>query len=135
MPDDPIEPDPLPKEGGKDINPQKESNMPQAVFIQEGKYIDHTPVGALASGDVVVQGDLVGVTLRPIAAGELGALAVDGVFDFTKNTGVAYTVGTILYWDDTNNVVTTTSAGNKSIGKVVRAAASADTTARIRLSQ
>jgi predicted RecA/RadA family phage recombinase len=135
MPDDPIEPDPLPKGGGKEVNPQEESIMPQATFIQEGKYIDHTPVGALASGDVVVQGDLVGVTLRPIAAGELGSLAVDGVFDFTKNTGVAYTVGTILYWDDTNNVVTTTSAGNKSIGKVVRAAGTTDTLARVRLSQ
>ena len=84
---------------------------------------------------LVCQGDLVGVTVRPLAAGELGSLAVDGVFDFNKNTGVAYTVGTILYWDDTANVVTTTSAGNKSIGKVVRAAASADTTVRMRLSQ
>jgi len=109
--------------------------MPQATFIQEGHYIDHTPVSALASGDVVVQGDLVGVTVRPLAAGEVGSIAVDGVFDFTKNTGVAFTVGTILYWDDTNNVVATTSAGNKSIGKVVRAAASADTTVRMRLSQ
>lgn len=109
--------------------------MPQATFIQEGHYIDHTPAGALASGDVVVQGDLVGVTVRPLAAGEAGALAVDGIFDFNKNSGVAYTVGTLLYWDDTNNVVTTTAAGNKAIGKVVRAAASADITVRIRLSQ
>ena len=91
--------------------------MPQATFIQEGHYIDHTPVSALASGDVVVQGDLVGVTVRPLAAGEVGSLAVDGVFDFNKNTGVAFTVGTILYWDDTNNVVTTTSAGNNPSAK------------------
>ena len=109
--------------------------MPQATFVQDGKYIDYTPGGALASGDVVVQGDLVGVVLRPLAAGELGALAVDGVFDFAKNTGVAYTVGTILYWDDTNNVVTATATGNKQIGKVVRAAATTDTTVRMRLSQ
>jgi predicted RecA/RadA family phage recombinase len=109
--------------------------MPQATFVQDGKYIDHTPGGALVSGDVVVQGDLVGVVLRPLAAGELGALAVDGVFDFTKNTGVAYTVGQILYWDDTNNVVTATALGNKQIGKVVRAAATTDTTVRMRLSQ
>jgi predicted RecA/RadA family phage recombinase len=109
--------------------------MPQATFIQEGHYIDHTPASALASGDVVVQGDLVGITLRPLAAGEAGALAVDGIFDFNKSTGVAFTVGTLLYWDDTNNVVTTTSAGNKAIGKVVRAAALADTTVRIRVSQ
>ena len=109
--------------------------MPQATFIQEGHYIDHTPATALASGDVVVQGDLVGVTVRPLAAGELGSLAVDGICDFNKSTGVAFTVGTILYWDNTNKVVPTTAAGNKSIGKVVRAAASADTTVRIRLSQ
>ena len=37
--------------------------MAQATFIQDGKYVDHTPVGALASGDVVVQGDLVGVVV------------------------------------------------------------------------
>lgn len=109
--------------------------MPQATFIQDGKYIDHTPAGVLASGDVVVQGDLVGVTVRPLAVGEPGSLAVDGVFDFNKNTGVAFTVGQILYWDDTNNVATATATGNKQIGKVVRAAATTDTSVRVRLSQ
>jgi predicted RecA/RadA family phage recombinase len=109
--------------------------MPQATFISDGRYIDHTAAGALASGDVVVQGDLVGVVQRPLATGELGALVVDGVFDFNKSGGIAYTVGQILYWDDTNNVVTATASGNKQIGKVVRAAASADTTVRMRLSQ
>jgi predicted RecA/RadA family phage recombinase len=89
----------------------------------------------LASGDVVVQGDLVGVVLRPLAAGELGALAVDGVFDFSKSTPVVFTVGQILYWDDTNNIVVTIATGNKQVGKVVRAAAAADTTVRVRLSQ
>lgn len=109
--------------------------MPQAVFVHDGDFIDYTPGGALAAGDVVVQVDLVGVVTRPLAANELGALAVRGVFDFAKNTNVAYTVGTILYWDDTNNVVTTTATGNKQIGKVVRAAATTDPTVRVRLSQ
>ena len=109
--------------------------MPQATFVLEGDTIDYTAAAAVAGGDVVVQGDLVGVVTRTLAIGELGSLIVEGVLDFAKLTNVAYTVGTILYWDDTNNVVTTTSAGNKSIGKVVRAAASADTTVRMRLSQ
>lgn len=78
--------------------------MAQATFVQEGGSIDYTPGSAVAAGDVVVQGDLVGVAKRPIAANELGALAVEGVFDFAKGGGVAYTVGTILYWDDTGKI-------------------------------
>jgi predicted RecA/RadA family phage recombinase len=66
---------------------------------------------------------------------ELGSLIVEGVLDFNKLTNVAFTVGTILYWDDTNNVVTATATGNKAIGKVVRAAATTDPTVRIRMSQ
>jgi predicted RecA/RadA family phage recombinase len=109
--------------------------MPQATYVHEGELIDYTPGSAVAAGEVVVQGELVGVVARPLAAGEAGAILVWGVFDFAKNTGVAYTVGTILYWDDTNNVVTATATGNKQIGKTIRAAASADTTVRVRLSQ
>lgn len=109
--------------------------MPQATYVQEGELIDYTPGSAIAAGEVVVQGDLVGVVARPLAAGELGALLVWGVFDIAKNTNVSYAAGTILYWDDTNNVVTTTATGNKQIGKAVRAAATADTTVRVRLSQ
>jgi len=109
--------------------------MAQAMFVQNGLAVDYTPSSAVAAGEVVVQGDLVGVAKFAIAANTLGALAVDGVFDFAKNTSVAYTAGTILYWDDTNNVVTTTSSGNKQVGKVVRAAATTDATVRVRLSQ
>ncbi len=96
--------------------------MPQAVFAHEGAAIDYTPGADVAAGDVIVQGDLVGVARLDIKSGVLGALAVTGVFDFAKATNVAYTVGTILYWDDTNNIVTTTATGNKQIGKVVKAA-------------
>jgi predicted RecA/RadA family phage recombinase len=109
--------------------------MPQATFVHEGASIDYTPAADVAAGDVVVQGDLVAVAKLDIKTGKLGALAVAGVFDFAKNTGVAYTVGQILYWDDAANVVTTTATGNKLIGKVVRAAATTDTTVRVRLSQ
>ena len=109
--------------------------MPQATFSHEGAQIDYTPGGAVTAGDVVVQGDLVGVAVTDIEASKLGALAVTGVFDFAKNTGVAFTVGQILYWDDTANQATATSSGNKQIGKCVRAAGTSDTTVRIRMSQ
>jgi len=109
--------------------------MPQATFVLEGHKIDFTAAAAVAVGDVIVQGDLVGVVTRTLAIGELGSLIVEGVLDFNKLTNVAFTVGTILYWDDTNNVVTATATGNKVIGKVIRAAATTDATVRIRLSQ
>ena len=111
--------------------------MPQATFVQEGGAVDYTPGAAVAIGDVVVQGELVGVARGPIAAGALGALAVDGVFDFAKATsgGSAITAGANVYWDDTNNVATTTASGNKLIGKCVKAAVDADAKVRVRLSQ
>lgn len=111
--------------------------MAQAVFVHEGCSIDYTPGADMAAGDVVVQGDLVGVAKQPIKANQLGALAVTGVFDFAKatGTGTALTVGTTVYWDDTANVATATATGIKQIGKVVKAAADADATVRVRLMQ
>ncbi len=109
----------------------------QAQFVQRGEAIDYTPGADVAAGDVVVQGDLVGVTKRDIKANVLGALAVTGVFDFTKATGggTAITAGALVYWADGANQATTTSAGNKLLGKCVKAAADADATVRVRLNQ
>jgi len=109
--------------------------MPQSAFVCDGLYIDYTPTVAVAAGDVIVQGDLVGVACRPLAANEPGAIAVTGVYDFNEATNVAYTIGTILFWDDTNNIVTLTATGNKQLGKVVRAAALTDPTVRVRMTQ
>ena len=111
--------------------------MAQAVFVHEGASIDYTPGADVAAGDVVVQGDLVGVAKLDSKAGKLGALAVEGVFDFAKATGVgtALAAGTTVYWDDAANVATSTAAGNKQIGKVVKAAADADATVRVRMNQ
>ena len=111
--------------------------MPQAVCRHDGTSIDYTPAADVAAGDVVVQGELVGVAKLDIKANTLGALAVSGVFDFAKSTsgGTAITAGANVYWDDTNNVATTTATGNKLIGKCVKAAADADATVRVRMSQ
>ncbi|MBM3983781.1 MAG: DUF2190 family protein [Planctomycetes bacterium] len=109
--------------------------MAQAVFVQDGECIDFTPGADVAAGDVVVQGDLVGVAKRDIPANVPGALAVTGVFDFAKLAALALAVGTLVYWDDAANVATNVSAGNKLLGKVTKAALAADATVRVRLSQ
>ena len=110
--------------------------MAQAVFVHDGCSIDHTPVADVAAGEVVVQGDLIGVAKRPIAANTPGALAVTGVFDFAKAAGggTALATGAPAYWDNAAKVATATAAGNKLLGKVAAAAADADTMVRVRMS-
>ncbi len=113
--------------------------MATAQFIQDGGYIDYTPGSDVVAGDVVVQGDLIGIAKGDIATGKLGALAVVGVFDFPKATGVgsAISAGAIVYWDAAAKEATTNSAAgaNKELGKTVAATVDADATVPVRLSQ
>ena len=106
-------------------------------YIHEGDSIDYTPGADVAAGAVVVQNDLIGVAKRAIAANTLGSLAVSGVFDFPKAAGggTAIAAGATVYWNTAAQQATTTSAGNKLLGKTIRAAADADSTVRVRLSQ
>jgi len=111
----------------------------EAVFVQQGDMIDYTPGADVAAGQVVVQGDLVGVALQAISANTQGALAVAGVFDVAKQSGagVTFSAGDKVYWDDTGNVAVATDGGgaNKLLGKAVADAADGDSTVRVRLSQ
>jgi predicted RecA/RadA family phage recombinase len=111
--------------------------MATAQFIHDGNTLDYTPSANVSAGDVVVQGDLVGIAKLDIAAGALGALAVTGVFDVPKasGAGTAIAAGAKVYWNATNKQATTTATGNKYLGKSVRAAADADATVRVRLEQ
>ena len=113
--------------------------MAVATFIQDGASIDYTPGSAVAAGDVVVLGDLIGISKRPIAANELGALSVDGVFDLPKATGVgtAIAAGAIVYWDvgDSEAKEDSETGANKQLGKTAAAAGDNDATVRVRLSQ
>ncbi len=109
-----------------------------ATFKHNGDVIDYTPSADVDAGDVVVQGELVGVAKLDIAANVLGSLAVKGVFDFPKASGDGgVTAGAECYWDATNKVATDDSASgaNKLIGKCILAAADTDITVRIRMSQ
>lgn len=109
--------------------------MPKAVFVQDGTSIDYTPTTDVAAGDVVVQGDLVGIATQDIPANTLGTLKVEGVFDVVKQSGAAISTGALVYWDATNQVATTSATGNKLIGKCIKAAAAADATVRVKMSQ
>jgi predicted RecA/RadA family phage recombinase len=110
-----------------------------AKFVHDGRYVDYTPAADVAADAVVVQGELVGVAPRAIPANALGSLAVGGVFDFPKATvaGSAIGAGLRVYYDEAEAVAKTDAEGgaNKLIGKTTKAAADADATVRVRLSQ
>lgn len=110
-----------------------------ARLIHDGKAIDYTPSADVTAGDVVVQGELVGIAPRSIAANTLGALQIEGVFEFPKPTGVGTdaAVGTLMYWDaaDGNAQETADTGTNKLIGKLVKACTVDDTTCWIKLDQ
>jgi len=113
--------------------------MATAVFRHQGAAIDHTPIADVAAGDVVVQGELVGVARLDIKANAIGALAVEGVFDFPKPVGVgtALATGTDVFWDAAAQQATSNAAAgaNKALGRVVSDAGDNDAVVRIRLSQ
>jgi predicted RecA/RadA family phage recombinase len=113
--------------------------MATARFIHDGNSIDHTPSADVAAGDVVVQGDLIGIAKLDIAAGTLGALAVTGVFDVPKTAGVgeAMAAGAKVYWDVADGIAKedAEAGANKYLGKTVLAAVDDDTTVRVRLEQ
>lgn len=109
----------------------------QGEFRHKGDSVDYTPASLVSAGDVIVQNSLVGVAKLGIAANALGALAVKGVFDFTKTAGGATAIdaGEKVYWDDVGNVVTTTASGNTYLGKCVIDADDDAVLARCRLEQ
>jgi len=110
-----------------------------AKFVHEGASIDYTPGSDVLVGAVVVQAELVGVAQAPIKSGQLGSLAVAGVFDFPKVTGAssAISAGTNTFWDAgaQNATKNAASGANKLIGKTVKTTVDADTVVRVRMLQ
>ena len=103
----------------------------------------YTPVSNVNSGDVVVQGELVGFANLDIPAGRPGSLKVEGVFDLPKKAEVL-AVGVKVYWDADGDPVggtagsgamTATATDNIYIGKMVAAATDTDVLGRVRFDQ
>ena len=106
-----------------------------AQFVSHGEMIDYTPVAATSAGTVVVQGDVLGITVNDIAAGALGSLSVEGVWAIEK-AAEAIAVGDKCWWDAANSRVTKTKGVLTVLaGKAVAAAASGDATVRVLLNE
>jgi len=102
-----------------------------AIYLQDGDIVDHIPTTDLPLGAVMVLGALVGIAHRPIPAGALGSLAIEGVFDL-PSAGVA-AAWAPAYWNPATGQVTSDSgaAGVMRCGVFTRQVTATDPTARV----
>lgn len=104
-------------------------------FVQSGVNVTLTAPYALTSGQGALVDSLFGVASTDIANGATGDFVTQGVFDLTKIGSQAWTVGSKIYWDNTNRRCTNVASGNTLIGVCVLAVGSGAgaTIGRVRL--
>ena len=100
-------------------------------YVMSGDVIDYTAASAVSSGQILLVGARIGVALTSIAVGATGAVRMQGIFTIAKLSTDAMTQGALLYWDNTNSRLTTTSTGNTLAGFCATAAGAGTTTVEI----
>ena len=107
----------------------------KARYVQRGESIDYTPAEAVAAGDIVKVGSLVGVAKLDIKPGELGALALCGVYEI-ETGGTAVPVGSVVCVSPaTGKVCAESASGAVKFGHAVAEAGASETTVHVRLQQ
>ena len=106
-----------------------------ARFIQRGDAIDYTPLADIAAGDIVIlSGKLAGIAKLDIKAGELGALALTGVYEVAKSSGIAFAAGMEVGWSAADRkAVAAGASGSVKIGHAVALTGASDATVLVRL--
>jgi predicted RecA/RadA family phage recombinase len=110
-------------------------------YVHRGETLTVAAPYAVKSGGGVKVGNLFGIAAFDAAQNASLEIVAEGVFDLAKDTST-FASGDAVYWDDTNKVATSTSAGNLVIGTAELAqpsgtaapgGASGDATVRVRL--
>lgn len=80
--------------------------MAEANFVQEGESLDWTPTAAVSAGQVIqVTDGRAAFAPTAIAAGDLGAVQVEGIAELDKTTSMVVLKGSPLFWDASANKV------------------------------
>ena len=109
----------------------------KARYIQRGESIDFVPTADVAAGDILKLGKLIGIAKLDIKTGELGSLALVGVYEIPKVGLAEFAQGALVAYDFENGFATTaeTSPESVPIGHAVAAAGRSDTTVLVRIEQ
>lgn len=104
-------------------------------FVQAGNTITVPAPYDLSSGAGAKVGQVFGVAQGDADSGDDVELMTVGVHDLAKKGSEAWTVGALVYWDNTNKYCTTTATSNLLIGAAMAAVGSGsdETTGRVRL--
>jgi len=97
----------------------------------EGPIVHYVAGSTITSGQVVLFGARIGIAQASVASGATVALRVLGIWTVAKLSTDAMTQGALLYWDNTNSRLTTTSTGNTLAGFCATAAGAGTTTVEI----
>jgi predicted RecA/RadA family phage recombinase len=82
-------------------------------YVQEGEILSYKNTGpALTAGTAFVTGKRMAVALVDIPTNASGSISVSGVWAVPKVPGDNPVIGDLLYWDDANDRLTVTAAGN-----------------------
>lgn len=83
-------------------------------YIQENDSLQLiAPVGGVVSGQLYVQGQLIGVVVNSVEEGEQFTLMLEGAFDnVPKKTGESWNIGDMLYYEKQSLSLTTTPGAN-----------------------
>lgn len=101
-------------------------------MVSEGQTIRFTAAADIASGEIVMVGDVAAVATNSFLNGDTEAVGqTEGVFSYAKDGG-AIAQGAVLYLN--SGVLSETNSGSDpAIGKAWEAALAGDATAKVKL--
>ena len=99
--------------------------------------IDYYSAGGVSAKSVVELTSCIGIAIADIAAGKYGDVEIGGNGDVWDGlaaiTTQTWTAGTQLYWDTSNDRLTSTASGNLQAGIAANTKATATATASVML--
>lgn len=102
------------------------------TFIQPGNTVTVPAPAAIASNDVVIVGQLIGVAQGDASQGAPMDITLTGCWTVPKIAADAFAVGDAVYWDDVNGLATATDTGTQ-LGVAIADAGASTATVAIRL--
>jgi len=102
-------------------------------YTQAGERLTLSAPYDVVAGAGLLVGSIFGVAITDALSGASVEAAVEGVYTMAKVSAQAWTVGALIYWDNTAKNCTTTVGTNKLIGVAAAVAANPSSTGSVRL--